>query len=200
MKTINQIWDSLFKYWQQNEPNFTMCQGAKVKDVSNLENSLGVELPRSLKASLLQCNSYTVLDQKVENSSCLFTGGGGRLFDIEEINKSYQNMNLYKFFGGEALPYKKVDYRLESNITWSKYFIPIYSWNCDVNALIDLRPDSNNLGQILYEDTEFGLLGIWAESYEEFLKSIADAILDHGAFNHDDMKSVRDRINKETRN
>jgi len=79
--------------------------------------------------------------------------------------------------------------------TWINAWVPIYSWNCDELALLDLRENiGEQYGQVLYLDQEYDILGVWAKSYKEFLKSITDAILDHGAFNHDDMKKVRDRI------
>jgi len=191
VKTVDQIWNSLFEYWSQHEPDFMMCKGATDEQITRLEASLGIELPNPLKISLKKCSSNP---NKIEKSSCLFTGGGGKLFDIKEIDESYREMNLYKFFDGEAMSYTKIDNKLEPITTWSKYFIPIYSWNCNEYALIDLRPESSNYEQILYEDAEFATIGVWAQSYKEFLKSIADAILDHGAFNHDDMKKVRQRI------
>ena len=162
----------------------------------DLEASLGLELPNTLKISLQVCNSSPSI---IEKSCCLHTGGGGKLFDTNEIDELYKEMNLYNYYDGEAMSYSKVDCSLESNITWSKYFIPIYSWNCNEYALIDLRPESNNRGQILYVDPEFSVLGIWAKSYEEFLESIANAILDHGEFNQNDMKQIRDKIYKATK-
>jgi len=197
LETVGQIWDDLFRYWEQNEPGFTMCKGAGEEEIKSLEASLNIELPNALKESLKRCSSNP---NKIEKSSCLLTGGGGKLFDIKEMDESYREMNLYKFFDGEAMSYTKIDTKLEPNTTWSKYFIPIYSWNCNENALIDLRPESRNYEQILYEDAEFATIGVWAQSYEEFLKLIADAIIDHGAFNQDDMEKVRQQIYDTTPN
>jgi len=199
LETVGQIWDDLFSYWQQNEPHFTMCKGAGEEEIKSLETSLCVELPNSLKESLKRCNAYPETSQKIKNSSCLLTGGAGKLFNVEEINESYQEMSLYKFFEGEAMPYEHVDNGLETSTRWSEHFIPFYSWNCDVFALLDLRPNSNNYGQVLFEYPESSTLGIWAKSYEEFLQLIADAVIDHGAFNNNDMDKAWQKIYDQTR-
>lgn len=199
MKLIDQIWDKLFEYWKQHEPDFTGCKEAGEKEIISLEDSLGIKLPESLKTSLTRCNSYPNENQKTQNSSCLLTGGSGRLFDTNEIKETYHNLNSHRFFDGEALDYMYVDKNLDSNTRWSKYFIPIYSWNCDVYALLDLRPNSSNFGQVLYEYPESDTLGVWAKSYERFLQLIADSILDHGAFNNKDMDNIWQKIYDETR-
>ena len=194
---IVSLWERLFAYWKKNEPNFTGCKGATEKEILDLELHLGIKLPNCLKESLARCNTPPIEPKKVHKSSCLMTGCAGILYSIDDIKMDHQDFKEYMFDGGA---YRYVDPNIfPKDIAWSNYWIPIYSWNCNEYALIDLRPECNNHGQILYVDPEFSVLGIWAKSYEEFLESIANAILDHGEFNQNDMKQIRDRIYKATK-
>jgi len=199
MSKIEIIWDKLFEYWKTFEPSFVGCNAATQKEVLELEKYLKFKLPIDFKESLQRCNAYPLEPTNVIKSSCFMTGGAGTLYTIDEIQTSHQDFKEYMFDG---CAYKYIDSKiLPKNIVWSNAWIPIYSWNCDELALLDLRENiGEQYGQVLYLDQEYDTLGVWAKSYEEFLKSIADAILDHGVFNHDDMKNVRDRINKETHN
>jgi len=196
MNKIKIIWNTLFEYWKTFEPSFIGCNGATQKEVLELEEYLQFKLPIDFKESLQICNAYPFEPKNVIKSSCLMTGGAGTLYTIEEIQTLHQDFKEYMFDG---CGYRYLDPKIfPKDIVWSHYWIPIYSWNCDELALLDLRENiGEQYGQVLYLDQEYDTLGVWANSYEEFFGSIAYAILDHGAFNYDDMKKVRDRINKE---
>jgi len=195
MNKIEKIWDSLFEYWKKNEPAFSGCIGATQSEIDELEQALGIKLPESLKQSLKMCNSYPADYSNVKKSSCLVIGGAGELYSLENIKEIY--MTRIVWF--QEVSYEYIDKSISKKaLNWSKYFVPIYSWNCDVYASIDLRPSSKSYGQILYEDPESCQLGIWADSYEDFLESIAKDILEHGEY-REEFKKVFARVNEATR-
>lgn len=196
MSEIEIIWNKLFEYWKTFEPNFSRCNIATEKEILNFEAYLQVKLPDDFKKSLEICNAYPSERKYVIKSSCLITGGAGTLYTINDMQIAHEDFKGYMFDG---YAYKHIDSKIfPKDIVWSNDWIPIYSWNCDELVLLDLRENiGEQYGQILYLDQEYDILGIWATSYEEFLKSIANAILDHGEFNHDDMQNIRDRINEE---
>ncbi len=199
MSNISNIWNKAFAYWQINEPNFKGCNVATDKEILAFEEYLKFKLPDDFKESIKKCNAYPFEPTKVLKSSCLMTGGAGTLYTIDEIQTSHNDFKEYMFDG---CAYRYIDININpKNIVWSNEWIPIYSWNCKEIALLDLRENiGERYGQVLYLDQEYDTLGIWAQSYEKFLKSIADAILDHGAFNSDDMEKVRHKIYVETHN
>ncbi len=195
MKSIDSIWDDLFAYWKENEPAFTQCDSATDQEIIELEKYLQPQLPNEFKQSLGRCNNYPKDPTDIQKSSCNFTGGGGILFDINTIYELHNEYKEYMYDGGA---YGKIDPRLDpKDIVWSHYWIPIYSWNCDEMILLDLREDiKDQYGQILYLDQEYDTLGICTNSYQEFLELISNAILDHGAFDRNDMKKIRERVLK----
>jgi len=199
MNKIEKIWNSLFEYWKDNEPAFSGCIGATQSEIDELEQALNIKLPESLKQSLKMCNSYPADYSNVKKSSCLVVGGAGELYNTKNILESYNALKETMYYDGEAMTYDYLDKTfLSCDTKFSKNWIPIYSWNCDIIAYLDLRLDSNIHGQILYEDIESGQLGIWADSYEDFLESIAKDILEYGEY-REGFKKVFERVNKETR-
>ena len=199
MNTIDGMWDRMYEYWKIHEPSFVDCNGINDEEILSFEQSLQLKLPNDLKKSLKRCNAYPSEPQKVVSSSCCMTGGSGHLFSLETIASWYKDFNEYMYDG---CTYEHIDPKLTpKDIIWSHEWLPIYSWNCDVIALLDLRKGiGEQYEQVLYLDQEYSTLGVWAKSYEEFLKLIADAIVDHGAFNRNDMEKVRQKVYNTTRN
>ena len=193
---VNQIWDSLIEYWQKNEPNFQGCIGANDKEIEELEQFLKVELPESFKQSLKRCNTVPENYSEIVKSSCLVTGSMGDLHSIPFIKEIFADRLEYYYM--DDMEYaKNVDPSIKPlNLKGPQLWIPIYNWNGNEWALLDLNEESNQYGQILYDDPEFGNLGIWANSYEDLLESIANAILDHGEYNRDDFINVRNKVIK----
>lgn len=192
---VNEIWDKLIAYWQVNEPSFQGCKGASEKEISELEQFLKVSLPEPFKQSLKRCNTYPEDYSQIIKSSSLMTGSMGALHSISLIKEIYSDSLDYKYM--DDMEYaRNIDSNIEpKSLKGIQLWVPIFDWNGNEWALLDLNEESNQYGQILYDDPEFDNLGIWANSYEEFLESIADAILDHGEYNRDDFVKVRNRVN-----
>jgi len=199
MNLIDGMWDRMCEYWKIHEPGFVECSGTSDEEILSSEESLQLKLPDDLKRSLKRCNAYPSDPKNVKLSSYCMTGGAGHLFPLEIIVSWYKDFNEYMYDG---CTYQHIDPKLTpKDIIWSHEWLPIYSWNCDVIALLDLRKGiDEQYGQVLYLDQEYSTLGVWAKSYEEFLKLIADAIVDHVAFDRDDMEKVRQQVYDTTRN
>jgi len=196
MNRINQIWNDLFKYWKKHEPNFTGCKQATDDEIEVLEKEINIPLSNALKQSLKKCNSDHQNFQEIKKSSCLFTGGAGLLHDVLTIKELYFDMQTYMY--DSDYPFEYIDQQIvPQNIIWSEKWIPIFNWEGNEWAILDLRPDIDRYGQILYNDPESSILGIWADSYEDFLQNIMNAILDHGSFNNNDIESLRERVYKD---
>jgi len=193
MKTVSEIWECLIDYWKVNEPNFKGCKCASEEEIQTLESTLNITLPKSLRQSLEICNFFP---EKIDKSSSSYFGGCSRLYDTRELLEMWDECNTYRFSG---FPYRYIDSRIKpEDIGWSTRWIPIFHWNADIFALLDMREDiGDRTGQILYEDSESGILGIWADSYEEFLESIANAVLDHGEFGIEDIKDKMQQVYEE---
>jgi hypothetical protein len=69
--------------------------------------------------------------------------------------------------------------------------IPIYDYNADVFFCIDTRKE-NGIAQekILYIDEEYDTLALVANSYQEFLNMLLDAILKTGIYGSEELENI----------
>lgn len=188
MKKIETIWNELFEYWKKNEPYFIQPKGSSKKDIEEVEKELGLTLPHSLKDSLEQCNSYPDNWEKVIKSSALLLGEAGQLYSTQQIIEWYKENMAYK----GTNPFKNVyGNTVSPNGTWEKSWIPIYDYNADIFFAIDMRKENGvPNGKVLYMDFEYSILAVVADSYEEFLNQVCEAILENGQYGAKDLENI----------
>jgi len=185
MKTVDEVWDELIIYWKKNEPSFDGCVGASDEEIEELEKEIRMKLPIDLKMSLKHCNLYPSDYTKVQKSLACFLGEFGTLHNTDEIKK-FVKIELDKYV---EYPYENVYGNIKSpKDGWSKKWIPIYSYNGDIEFVIDMREDE--FQPILYVDNEFDILALVANSYQEFLNMVLDSILKTGLYASEELENI----------
>jgi len=185
MKTVDEVWNDLIEYWQKNEPSFDGCIGTNDEEIEEVEKTINMKLPIDLKKSLKYCNIYPTDYEKVQKSSACFLGEFGTLYNTDEIIK-FISIELYKYV---EHPYKNVYGDIKSpQDGWQKEWIPIYSYNGDIELVIDVRDD--DFQPILYVDNEFDILALVANSYQEFLNMVLDSILKTGLYASEELENI----------
>jgi cell wall assembly regulator SMI1 len=188
MKTVDNVWDELTKYWREFEPNFNDCIGATNEAISSLEDEINISLPITLKQSLRRCNNYPVDFSQVKKSSSLFLGEAGLLCNTEKMIEWQKEKLAFSC----SFPFEKVYGDIVSPPKgWSKDWIPIYYYNANIFLCIDRR-EVNGIAQekILYLDEEYDILALVADSYLEFLNMILESILETGLYASEALEKI----------
>lgn len=174
MKSIEQIWESLYDYWGKSE-SCMKTLGCGEQEIIDLESLIKIQLPIAFKNSLKLCNYKPINRKEVLNSCCLLTGGAGELLTVREIAETYNEMITYRGDSGFDIIYGKLE---APNYSWLLHWIPIYDYNGNEFLAIDAYSY-----KILYIDLEFSTLAFVTNNYEELLNYIHDDIIKNGKFN-----------------
>jgi len=188
MKTVDEVWDELIDYWQKHEPSFKGCVGATNRQISKVEDAINISLPISLKKSLKRCNNYPIDFNQVKKSSSLLFGEAGKAYDVKKIIEWQKEKLSFSC----SFPFENVYGDIISpQKGWDKAWIPIYDYNTSVFFCIDTRKKNGIVQEkILYIDEEYDTLALVANSYQEFLNMVLNAILKTGIYGSEELENI----------
>lgn len=204
--TAEESWQKIFEFWKNETPerakkrksvqevierrrefdsnpetyydNYThvrqSCQGATDEEIDRLKAQINAELPNSLITSLKVCNEKPIY----KGSYYFFLGEESHLFTVNEIAKTYHEMNEYRNdFGYDTV----MNDIIPPENTWPREWIPFYEWLEDLYAVIDMREEiGRQQGQILLIDMIDSTICRWSDSYETFLENAVRLLQEHG--------------------
>jgi len=147
-------------------------RAASVDEISTIENSLNVTLPKSFKKRLL-INAYEPYDKAFIYPWLGEWNMMNEPVDIIEQSLDSRKLDYEVFDNPKNLPQEEYE-------MWSDKWIVIFDWNGDYLVTMDLREEPEFYGKVLCMCIEDGTIAKWADSYEEWFSLVVDEVLEYG--------------------